>query len=122
MVDVTFKARCAHAVPLALIKRIASAGAAPPEDVAYIGEDGVRALKGAVRSRRFRLYRYPLIYTCVRALSFSKFVFTVGMVLVNRSRLNVQHVRSSLRVRLACSSWPAGSKRIASGRRTFDYA
>ncbi|THH03068.1 hypothetical protein EW145_g6553 [Phellinidium pouzarii] len=83
MVDVTFKARCAHAVPLALIKRIAGAGAAPPEDVAYIGEDNVRALKDAVRSRSFRLYRRILClpaHICMR------------MALVNRSRLSVQPV------------------------------
>ena len=46
MVDVTFKSRAAHHVPLSLFKRVASLSSdEPPDDVAYIGKDGVQAIK-----------------------------------------------------------------------------
>lgn len=49
MVDLTFKSRAQHFVPLALFKKIAALPTdEPPEDIAYIGEDGVRAVKGTL--------------------------------------------------------------------------
>jgi len=54
MVDVTFEARAAHFVPLALLRRIAAASE-PPSEVAYIGEDGVKAIKGMALVNRGRL-------------------------------------------------------------------
>ncbi|TFK62720.1 DUF55-domain-containing protein [Pluteus cervinus] len=56
MVDLLFKSRTRHFVPLSLIKRIASGqGDQPPEEVKYIGEDGVRALKAMDLVTRGRL-------------------------------------------------------------------
>ena len=46
MVDVTFRARAAHFVSLALLKRIAASSPTPPADVEYIGKDGVKAITG----------------------------------------------------------------------------
>ncbi|KAI5114659.1 hypothetical protein M0805_007770, partial [Coniferiporia weirii] len=64
MVDVTFKARCAHFVPLALFKRLAALEASAesdlPPDVAYIGEAGVRAIKGMALVNRGRLSVQPV--------------------------------------------------------------
>lgn len=77
MVDLAFRARAAHLVPLALMKRIASVPAAdPPEDVRYIGADGVKAVKGALAAARWRIAHCAL----------------AGMALVNRGRLSVQRV------------------------------
>lgn len=46
MVDVTFVARTAHFVPLALLRRIAGAATDDtPEDIGYIHSDGVKAIK-----------------------------------------------------------------------------
>ena len=50
MVDVTFKERAAHFVPLALLRRIAAETSDPPEDVAYIGAESVAAIKGTSSS------------------------------------------------------------------------
>lgn len=48
MVDLTFNVRAKHFVPLSLLKRIAaSPSSGPPSDVGYIGEDGMKAIKGA---------------------------------------------------------------------------
>lgn len=48
MVDLTFTARAPHFVPLALLRSIADPTASPelPEGMAYLGEDGVKAIKG----------------------------------------------------------------------------
>lgn len=46
MVDVTFVSRTPHFVPLALLRTISAASEDDvPEEVAYIGADGVRAIK-----------------------------------------------------------------------------
>ena len=46
MVDVTFKSRAVHHVPLSLFKRVASLSSdEPPDDIAYIGGGGVQAIK-----------------------------------------------------------------------------
>jgi len=56
MVDVTFVSRTAHFVPLALLRRIAAVPTnAPPSDVEYIGEDGVKAIKQMALVTRGRL-------------------------------------------------------------------
>ena len=48
MVEVTFKSRAKNFVPLSLLRRIAASSSSDvPEDVSYIGEDGVKAIKGA---------------------------------------------------------------------------
>lgn len=48
MVDVTFSSRAKNFVSLSLMKRIASLPNSSdiPEDIAYIGEEGVKAVKG----------------------------------------------------------------------------
>ena len=46
MVDVTFVSRAPHFVPLALLRTIAAASEDDvPDQVEYIGADGVRAIK-----------------------------------------------------------------------------
>ncbi|PSR92206.1 hypothetical protein PHLCEN_2v4736 [Hermanssonia centrifuga] len=57
MVDVTFKARTEHFIPLSLLKQIASnqPDSEPPSDVAYIGKDGVSAIKEMALVSRGRL-------------------------------------------------------------------
>ncbi|KAI0658573.1 PUA-like domain-containing protein, partial [Cubamyces menziesii] len=54
MVDATFVRRATHFVPLSLLRTIAAAVEAP-ESVAYIGEDGVKAIKGMALVSRGRL-------------------------------------------------------------------
>ncbi|OCH94519.1 DUF55-domain-containing protein [Obba rivulosa] len=54
MVDVTFKDRAANFVPLALLRQIAASTKSPSE-VAYIGADGVRAIKEMALVTRGRL-------------------------------------------------------------------
>ena len=54
MVDATFVRRATHFVPLSLLRTIAAAVEAP-ESVAYIGEDGVKAIKGLYRIQRGQL-------------------------------------------------------------------
>jgi hypothetical protein len=47
MIDATFLSRAAHFVPLSLFRHIAdSASSDPPDEIAYIGTDGVKAIKG----------------------------------------------------------------------------
>ena len=46
MVDLNFKARAEHFVPLSLVKRIASGSREALEDLSYIDEDNVKAIKG----------------------------------------------------------------------------
>jgi len=60
MVDVIFKTRAKHFVPLSLMKRIAGLAAEPSEDVAYIGEDGVEAIKNMTLIKRGRLSVQPV--------------------------------------------------------------
>ncbi|KAL5529979.1 PSY2_1 [Sanghuangporus sanghuang] len=61
MVDVTFKSRAAHHVPLSLFKWIANSHTDdPPTDVAYIGSEGVRAIKEMALIKRGRLSVQPV--------------------------------------------------------------
>lgn len=77
MVDLTFQARAKNFVPLSLLKRIASTSTAqPPSDVDYIGEDGVKAIKGVSS------YSLPRRRVLQRK----------EMALINRGRLSVQRV------------------------------
>lgn len=55
MVDLVFKARARHFVPLSLLKRIAASPSEPPADVDYIGQDGLEAIKGMALINRGRL-------------------------------------------------------------------
>jgi len=56
MVDLTFTTRAKHFVPLSLLRFIADAdSAALPETLAYIGDDGIRAIKGMDLVTRGRL-------------------------------------------------------------------
>ncbi|TBU28751.1 PUA-like domain-containing protein [Dichomitus squalens] len=54
MVEVTFGSRAKHFVPLSLLRNIASSSE-PPEEVAYIGQDGAKAIKGMALVTRGRL-------------------------------------------------------------------
>ena len=61
MVDVTFKSRAKQFVSLALMKRIAALSTSdPPEDLAYIGKDGVEAIKNMALIKRGRLSVQPV--------------------------------------------------------------
>jgi len=56
MVDLTFASRAKNFVPLSLLRTIAGAQlSAIPEDIVYLGEDGVKAIKGMVLVTRGRL-------------------------------------------------------------------
>jgi len=51
MIDATFVSRAQHFIPLCLLRHIAdSANPDPPNEIAYIGTDGVKAIKGIVTS------------------------------------------------------------------------
>lgn len=78
MVDVTFVRRASHFVPLSLLRSIAAASE-PPEEVAYIGDDGLKAIQGTYGSHHRTIIR--------RAA-----VLRIGMALVTRGRLSVQRV------------------------------
>ncbi|OBZ70242.1 Thymocyte nuclear protein 1, partial [Grifola frondosa] len=54
MVDVAFVARAKHFVPLSLLRNIAAAWE-PPSEIAYIGEEGLKAIKGMALVSRGRL-------------------------------------------------------------------
>ncbi|KAI0355407.1 DUF55-domain-containing protein, partial [Trametes cingulata] len=54
MVDLTFVRRAPHFVPLSLLRNIA-ASSEVPEEVSYIGEEGVSAIKGMALVTRGRL-------------------------------------------------------------------
>ncbi|OSD04440.1 DUF55-domain-containing protein [Trametes coccinea BRFM310] len=54
MVDVTFTRRAPHFVPLSLLRTVAAASE-PPEEVSYIGLEGVNAIKGMALITRGRL-------------------------------------------------------------------
>ena len=50
MVDLTFTSRARHFIPLALLRLIADLPPSEvPEELAYIGQEGIKALKGALR-------------------------------------------------------------------------
>ncbi|KII94592.1 hypothetical protein PLICRDRAFT_33393 [Plicaturopsis crispa FD-325 SS-3] len=56
MVDATFVARAAHFVPLALLRHVADATTGdPPEEIEYIGKDGVKSIKGMALVNRGHL-------------------------------------------------------------------
>ncbi|KAI3611601.1 thymocyte nuclear protein 1 isoform 1 [Moniliophthora roreri] len=57
MVDLTFSSRAAHFIPLSLLRLVASysSGSDLPESLAYIGEDGARAIKNMDLVTRGRL-------------------------------------------------------------------
>ncbi|KAI0035668.1 component of IIS longevity pathway SMK-1-domain-containing protein [Vararia minispora EC-137] len=55
MVDVAFDARATHFVPLAVLRKIAAGGAEPTNNIAYIGPEGVVAVKGMELVTRGRL-------------------------------------------------------------------
>ncbi|KAL0950049.1 hypothetical protein HGRIS_010057 [Hohenbuehelia grisea] len=47
MVDLTFGSRAKHFIPLALLRYIADlSSSTPPNELSYIGDDGVKAIKG----------------------------------------------------------------------------
>ncbi len=81
MVDLKFNARAKHFIPLALLRHIADAASdQPPEGLGYIGEDGLKAIKGMLTS-------------C--ADIFSKLTDPhSAMHLVSRGRLSVQRVEA----------------------------
>lgn len=61
MVDVTFQARAGHFIPLSLVKRIATLSPAdPPDELAYIGKDGVDAVKNMALVKQGRLSVQPI--------------------------------------------------------------
>ncbi len=69
MVDVTFKSRAKHFVPLSLMKRIAAFSTSQPsEDVAYIGEEGVEAIKNMALIKRGRLSVQPVVEEAWRTI------------------------------------------------------
>lgn len=49
MVDVMFRSRLDHFIPLSFLRSIAElpSDADPPEEVTYLGKEGVTAIKGA---------------------------------------------------------------------------
>jgi len=56
MVDLTFASRATHFVPLALMKHVADGSSSePPAELQYIGNDGVKAIKGMALVRKARL-------------------------------------------------------------------
>jgi hypothetical protein len=53
MVDLKFTARAKHFVPLALLRHVADMnGTEPPEEIKYIGEGGVKAIKSEYTARQ----------------------------------------------------------------------
>lgn len=61
MVDLTFEARALNFVSLALMKRIAAFPTSESsEDISYIGEDGVEAIKNMALIKRGRLSVQPV--------------------------------------------------------------
>lgn len=51
MIDATFLSRAEHFVPLSLLRHIAeSARSDPPDEIAYIGTEGMKAVKGTETS------------------------------------------------------------------------
>ena len=84
MVDLTFKSRAKHFVPLALLKRIVEFPSDQvPEDVSYIGLEGCKAIQG--------WHSYST--HCTHDLVDSRVI--LEMDLVTRGRLSVQRVSES---------------------------
>jgi hypothetical protein len=81
MVDVQFKSRATHFIPYHLLREIAAGDAKPSTDIEYIGEEGVKAIKGNLK-RRDRLELEPTVF-CL-----------ADMALVHRGRLSVQRVQT----------------------------
>ncbi|CAL1700109.1 unnamed protein product [Somion occarium] len=56
MVDVTFRSRAKHFIPLSLIKHLASLSSSsvsdPPDEVDYIGKEGMKAIKDGTHQSR----------------------------------------------------------------------
>ena len=53
MVDLTFTSRAIHFIPLALLRYIADLSPQQlPEEIAYLGDHGIKAIKGAFGNRR----------------------------------------------------------------------
>jgi len=59
MVDVTFKSRLNNFIPLSLVRRLAE-DTEPPPEVAYIGIDGVKAIKNMALIKKGRLSVQPV--------------------------------------------------------------
>lgn len=77
MVDLTFTSRAKHFIPLALLRCIAElAPQQSPKEIAYLGDHGIKAIKGSFGNRFVR----DLTSICQ------------GMDLVTRGRLSVQRV------------------------------
>jgi EVE domain len=81
MVDVQFISRAGHFVPYRLLREIAAGSAKPSTNIEYIGEEGVRAIKGSLK-RPDRLELKPIAFC------------HTDMVLVHRGRLSVQRVEA----------------------------
>lgn len=83
MVDVSFVSRAAHLVPLSLFKHIA-ASSAVPEEVVYIDEEGLKAIKG--------WYNLCSCSSCDMHGTGRALTTYLAMALINRGRLSVQPV------------------------------
>ncbi|OJA19359.1 hypothetical protein AZE42_00407 [Rhizopogon vesiculosus] len=65
MIDATFLARAGHFVPLSLLRHVAdSANSDLPDEIAYIGIDGVKAIKAMPLITRGRLSVQPVNEEC----------------------------------------------------------
>lgn len=52
MVDLTFTSRAKHFIPLALLRYISDLNPQVlPEELAYLGDHGIKAIKGSVDNR-----------------------------------------------------------------------
>ena len=52
MVDLTFTSRAIHFIPLALLRYIADLSPQQlPKEIAYLGDHGIKAIKGAFGNR-----------------------------------------------------------------------
>jgi hypothetical protein len=62
MIDATFTSHAQYFVPLSLLRRIAeSANSDPPNEIVYIGTDGVKAIKGTSSINRAMPYDVLII-------------------------------------------------------------
>jgi len=53
MVDLTFISRATNFVPLALLRKVSSLpGSEVPEEISYLGEEGITAIKSELLRRR----------------------------------------------------------------------
>lgn len=111
MVDVGFKSRVANFVPLSLLRRIAALDAEsdPPDDIAYIGKEGVTAVKGPSFNVRLRPKLTPT-YAFVRVIEMA--LFTRGRPSVQRVEENAWKTVSLLAER---GGWDDGHRKAAKG-------